>query len=137
MFATHYHELTVLEEQFPTVTNYSIAAKKRGDDVVFLRKIVKGAADDSYGIEVAKLAGVPSSVIKRAKEVLASLEGEEETPIYLKKSADTDLSGGAYNITMEDAAKNEVFEIIKKIDINTTSPIEALQKLFELKKYTE
>ncbi len=138
MFATHYHELTVLEEQFPSVTNYSIAAKKRGDDVVFLRKIVKGAADDSYGIEVAKLAGVPNSVIKRAKEVLASLESEDETPLSYKKQAiDAESDRMSLNITMEDAAKNEVFEILKKLDINTTSPIEALQKLYELKKYTE
>ena len=138
MFATHYHELTVLEDRLPGVCNYSIAAKKRGDDVVFLRKIVKGSADDSYGIEVAKLAGVPNPVIKRAKEVLKSLEGEGEVPAYMlkKKSADND-DGGMNNITIEDMSKNEVFEILKNLDINTTSPIEALQKLYELKKYTE
>ena len=137
MFATHYHELTVLEDRIPGVCNYSIAAKKRGDDVVFLRKIVKGSADDSYGIEVAKLAGVPNPVIKRAKEVLKSLEGEDMYSMMRKPEADNGDDGGMKNITIEDVAKNEVFEIIKKIDINTTSPIEALQKLYELKKYTE
>ena len=137
MFATHYHELTVLEDRIPGVCNYSIAAKKRGDDVVFLRKIVKGSADDSYGIEVAKLAGVPNPVIKRAKEVLKSLEGEDVFSMIKKPEADNSDDGGMKNITIEDVSKNEVFEIIKKIDINTTSPIEALQKLYELKKYTE
>ena len=74
LFATHYHELTVLEELVDGVKNYNIAVKKRGDDITFLRKIVRGGADDSYGIEVAKLAGVPNAVIKRAKAVLADLE---------------------------------------------------------------
>ena len=74
LFATHYHELTVLEEMVKGVKNYNIAVKKRGDDITFLRKIVRGGADDSYGLEVAKLAGIPNAVIKRAKAVLADLE---------------------------------------------------------------
>jgi DNA mismatch repair protein MutS len=76
MFATHYHELTVLEREMDGVKNYNISAKKRGDDIIFLRKIVPGGTDDSYGIEVAGLAGVPDSVIKRAKAVLKTLENE-------------------------------------------------------------
>ena len=74
LFATHYHELTTMEDEFDGIVNYNIAAKKKGDDIVFLRKIVRGAADDSYGIEVAKLAGVPKEVTKRAKEILSTLE---------------------------------------------------------------
>ena len=74
LFATHYHELTVMEGLLDGVKNYSIAVKKRGDDITFLRRIVPGGADDSYGIEVAKLAGIPQSVISRAKEILKDLE---------------------------------------------------------------
>ena len=74
LFATHYHELTVMEQLLDGVKNYNIAVKKRGDDITFLRRIVPGGADDSYGIEVAKLAGIPQSVISRAKEILKDLE---------------------------------------------------------------
>lgn len=76
LFATHYHELTVLEDTIPGVRNYNIAAKKRADDIIFLRKIVRGGADQSYGIEVAKLAGVPPRVISRARKILEELEQE-------------------------------------------------------------
>lgn len=87
MFATHYHELTELEEKMDGIVNYNVAAKKRGDDVTFLRKIVRGPADDSYGIEVAKLAGVPDKIIKRAKEILAELEGSSEK--HIRKTHNT------------------------------------------------
>ena len=81
LFATHYHELTEMEELMDGVKNYSIAVKKRGDDITFLRRIIRGGADDSYGIEVAKLAGLPQPVINRAKQVLKELEtGQEVTP---------------------------------------------------------
>lgn len=81
LFATHYHELTVLEDNLDGVKNYNIAVKKRGDDITFLRRIVRGAADDSYGVEVAKLAGLPASVINRAKLVLKELEcGKNDAP---------------------------------------------------------
>ena len=78
LFATHYHELTVMEEQKKGVKNYNVAVKKRGDDITFLRKIIRGGADESYGIEVAKLAGVPNAVVKRAKEILSELDGEKQ-----------------------------------------------------------
>lgn len=132
MFATHYHELCELPETYPCIVNYSIAAKKRGDELIFLRKIVEGAADDSYGIEVAKLAGVPNEVIKRAKEVLESLEGGLGIPLGKggsKVTEDTTLS-------FEDLAKDKLYSLIKHTDLDTLSPIEALQKLYELKKYT-
>ena len=80
LFATHYHELTELEGQMESVNNYCIAVKEQGDDIIFLRKIVKGGADKSYGIQVAKLAGVPDSVVKRAKVILKELEANS-TPI--------------------------------------------------------
>lgn len=132
MFATHYHELTELSETFPCIVNYSIAAKKRGDELIFLRKIVEGAADDSYGIEVAKLAGVPNEVIKRAKEVLESLENGVGIPLGKgAKKAEEEPT-----LSFEDLAKDKIFSMIKHTDLDTLSPIEALQRLYELKKYT-
>jgi DNA mismatch repair protein MutS len=80
LFATHYHELSVLENELPNVKNYNIAARKRGEDIIFLRKIVRGGADRSYGIEVAKLAGVPQRVISRANALLCELEAQHPAP---------------------------------------------------------
>ncbi len=132
MFATHYHELTELSESFPCIVNYSIAAKKRGDELIFLRKIVEGAADDSYGIEVAKLAGVPNDVIKRAKEVLEGLENGNGVPLARgAKRLEEDST-----LSFEDLSKDKIYSLIKHTDLDTLSPIEALQKLYELKKYT-
>lgn len=129
LFATHYHELTELENEIPGVINYNIAAKKRGDDIIFLRKIVKGAADDSYGIEVAMLAGVPSAVVTRAKQILASLEAGAVKTAKPKKEED--------NITFEDIAEESIKDKLRSIDLNTITPLEALSLLFELKKLAE
>ncbi len=130
LFATHYHELTVMEELLDGVKNYNIAVKKRGDDITFLRRIIPGGADDSYGIEVAKLAGVPNSIINRAKEVLAELEsGKAETVVSSKavSSADTQLS-------LISTAQSPVIERLTELDLNTLTPIEAMNILYELKK---
>ncbi len=131
MFATHYHELTELENTCGGVVNYNIAAKKKGDELIFLRKIIRGTADESYGIEVAKLAGVPSNVISRAKEILESLNSQFHTdisPVIQKKQAhDSDA------ISFDDIGKEQVAEKLKILDINTLTPIEALTKLYELK----
>lgn len=129
LFATHYHELTELENEIPGVINYNIAAKKRGDDIIFLRKIVRGAADDSYGIEVAMLAGVPNAVVTRAKQILASLEAGAKKPAKAKKEDD--------NITFEDIAEESIKDRLRSIDLNTLTPLEALSLLFELKKLAE
>jgi len=130
MFATHYHELTALEEAIDGVKNYNISAKKRGDDIIFLRKIVPGGADDSYGIEVAGLAGVPESVIKRAKTVLKELESEKGVP--LKKSGTPEEDTG--QISLMDMGGSEIAGKLKNTDLNTLSPLEALSLLFDLKK---
>ena len=127
LFATHYHELTALEGETEGVVNYNIAAKKRGNDVVFLRKIIRGAADDSYGIEVAHLAGVPDAVVNRAKQVLASLADTASRPIKAKKSDEENVSFEALN-------EARVIEKIKALDINTLTPYEAISLLYELKK---
>lgn len=129
MFATHYHELTTLADEFKGVVNFNIVAKKRGDELIFLRKIVQGAADRSYGIEVAKLAGVPKEIVKRADQILSDIENQNgitRQPEY-NVCADTQSS----NMGLESLINDKVCEQIKKIDVNTLSPIEALTKLYE------
>ena len=130
LFATHYHELTVLEELVKGVKNYNIAVKKRGDDITFLRKIVRGGADDSYGIEVAKLAGVPNAVIKRAKAVLSDLEATMPK-IELRAVAEEDE---VPQMTMDSLSGNAVAERLRALQVDTMTPIEALNALYELKK---
>jgi len=131
MFATHYHELAESGKEMDGVKNYSISAKKRGDDIIFLRKIVPGGADDSYGIEVAGLAGVPDSVIRRAKAVLKSLE-EEGAPRLVRKAASPERDSG--QLSMLDTGGSEIAAILNSTDLNTLTPLEALSLLFELKK---
>ena len=135
MFATHYHELTELEELCRGVVNYNIVAKKRGDELIFLRKIVRGAADESYGIEVAKLAGVPDEVVKRAGKILANID--EHAPVDPKKNLLPKTDGGVATLGLETMVYDKVCEAIKKLDVNTLTPIEALGKLYEMKKILE
>ena len=133
LFATHYHELTALEDEFEGIINYNVAAKKRNDNITFLRKIVKGATDDSYGIEVAKLAGVPGEVIKRAKEILASIEENVSIPdVNTKKKNAPSMEMDS--ISIFDVSESQVIDELKNVDINTLSPYEAMSFLFELKK---
>ncbi len=135
LFATHYHELTSLENEIDGVVNYNIAAKKKNDSIVFLRKIVKGATDDSYGIEVAKLAGVPSEVIKRAKEILSDIEESGIISAPPVKNAKKEESFGFDLFTsIEDDKNREAAEKIRSTDINTLTPIEAMNLIFELKQ---
>ena len=131
LFATHYHELTVMEEEIEGVVNYNIAAKKRGDSITFLRKIVRGSTDDSYGIEVAKLAGIPNEVIRRAKEVLASVE---KTARAISTSDIEAPTKDESLITIDDFVNDQVIEELRAVDINTLSPYEAMSFLFDLKK---
>ncbi len=133
LFATHYHELTSMEQEFDGIVNYNIAAKKRGDSITFLRKIVKGSTDDSYGIEVAKLAGLPNEVIKRAKEILATVE-ESAKNIKLTDREAKVVEKDESLISFEDCINDQVIEELKKTDINTLSPYECMTFLFDLKK---
>ena len=133
LFATHYHELTSMENEFDGIVNYNIAAKKRGDSITFLRKIVRGSTDDSYGIEVAKLAGLPSEVIKRAKEILATVE-ESAKNIKLTDREEKVVEKDESLITFEDCINEQVIEELRRIDINTLSPYECMTLLFDLKK---
>ncbi len=133
LFATHYHELTTLEDEFDGIVNYNIAAKKRGDNITFLRKIIKGSTDDSYGIEVAKLAGVPDAVIKRAKEILSVVEKTSKS----LKTSDKDVKAVEKDeslITMDDLIEEQVLEELKAIDLNAVSPYEAMTLLYNLQK---
>ena len=130
LFATHYHERTGMESEFEGIVNYNIAAKKKGDDIVFLRKIVRGAADDSYGIEVAKLAGVPKEVTKRAKEILETLEAGG----IQKKERTTEPSDDDFALSFDNISESEVAEKLRAVDINTLTPLEAINLIYELKK---
>ena len=129
LFATHYHELTETEGLVDGVVNYNIAAKKCGDTISFLRKIVRGAANDSYGIEVAVLAGVPNKVIKRAREVLAELESK--MPEQKRTRPAQTLED--LNITMETVVSDEIRDAIEAVDLNITTPLEAYDLLRKLK----
>lgn len=134
LFATHYHELTVLEELVSGVKNYNIAVKKRGDDITFLRRIVRGGADDSFGIEVAKLAGVPNSVVRRAKQVLRELEsGRPVTPKTAAKPAAQETA----QLSLVPPAESEVIERLRQLDVNTLTPIECMNTLFELSRLAQ
>ena len=125
LFATHYHELTALEQTLPTVRNYNIAVHARGEDIIFLRKIVPGGADRSYGIEVAKLAGLPDSVLARAREILRELESEAGRPAA---PADPDEQ-----VSLSDMAEADVAAVIRRTQVDALSPLEALNLLYELK----
>ena len=128
LFATHYHELSTIEAELPNVKNYNIAVKKRGDQMIFLRKIVPGAADDSYGVEVAKLAGLPNAVVSRAREILAELEeqGGVQRVIIDKEPED--------QMSMLDLRSNQVCAALSALSVETLTPIEAMNELYKLKK---
>ena len=127
LFATHYHELTELEGTLPGTVNYSIAVKTRGEDIIFLRKIVPGGADRSYGIEVAKLAGLPDKVVQRAKAVLKELEAENGVQ-YMAARKETD------QVSLDAIGEGEVLDALRRCQPDTLTPIEAMSLLYELKQ---
>ncbi|MEE3427693.1 MAG: DNA mismatch repair protein MutS [Ruminococcus sp.] len=131
LFATHYHELTVLEEVIDGVNNFNIAVKKKGDDITFLRRIVPGGADDSYGIEVAKLAGIPDYITDRAKEILSELEsGNSKIDVINKtKKSAQDIE----QLSLMPSIDSAIADKLKNVDLNTLTPIEAMNLLYELK----
>ena len=127
LFATHYHELTELENTLPGTVNYSIAVKARGEDIIFLRKIVPGGADRSYGIEVAKLAGLPDKVVQRAKAVLAELENENGVQyVAARKEAE--------QVSLDAIGEGEVLDALRRCQPDTLTPIEAMSLLYDLKQ---
>lgn len=128
LFATHYHELSTIESQLSNVKNYNIAVKKRGSDMIFLRKIVPGATDDSYGVEVAKLAGLPGCVISRAREILAELESGSTQSAHTPAPDETD------QISMGDMTALRIRDALSQLTVETLTPIEAMNELFRLKQ---
>ena len=131
LFATHYHELIELENLLPGVKNYNIAVKKRGDDITFLRRIVRGGTDDSFGIEVAKLAGVPEWIIVREMVILKEIESENLASITESTAIDMEPKTFVQKEIFDESQK-EVIDKLKKIDVNTLTPIEAMGTLFEM-----
>lgn len=143
LFATHYHELTELEGKLNSVNNYCIAVKEKGDDIVFLRKIVKGGADKSYGIQVAKLAGLPDMVVDRAKEIVnqlaanditemvknISVEGATTTKKKKEHLDEVDLTQMSLFDTVKD---DDIIQELREVDIGHMTPLDALNKLYEL-----
>ncbi len=125
LFATHYHELTNMEEELPGIKNYNIAVKKRGDEIIFLRRIVSGGADDSYGIEVAILGGVPKAVTDRAKAILKEIESKG---IVTYKTAPVASS----QIPLEMQGATDILNELKALDVNTLTPIESMGILFDI-----
>lgn len=141
LFATHYHELTELEGKLDSVNNYCIAVKEKGDDIVFLRKIVKGGADRSYGIQVAKLAGLPDSVIERAKEIAEQLLANDITDTVKNISVDNGHKHKKEHLDEVDMTQISLFDTVKdddiidelrSIDIGNMTPLDALNKLYQL-----
>ena len=131
LFATHYHELTELEGSLAGVNNYCIAVKEKGDDIVFLRKIIRGGADKSYGIQVAKLAGVPEPVIARAKELVEELS---EADISLKpKAMPVEMSMESEQISLFDTVKDDdIITEIRDMDLGNMTPLDALNTIYRL-----
>ncbi len=147
LFATHYHELTELEGKLDNVNNYCIAVKEKGDDIVFLRKIIKGGADKSYGIQVAKLAGVPEPVISRAKEIVQQLVDSDistkakaidtgAAPVPQRNSAgrtaEEETRFQQLSLFDQQTEEHEVVKELKKLDVSTLTPIEAMNTLYKL-----
>ena len=128
LFATHYHELTELENTLPGVKNYNIAIRSRGDEIVFLRKILPGGADRSYGIEVAKLAGLPDTVVKKARAILKDLESQSgrTPPLLAAPKAD--------QVSLEALGEAEVIDRLRRVQPDALTPIEAMGLLYELKQ---
>ncbi|MBQ1545826.1 MAG: DNA mismatch repair protein MutS, partial [Clostridia bacterium] len=141
LFATHYHELTEMEQEADNIRNYNIACKKRGDDIVFLRRIVEWPADGSYGIEVAKLAGVPNSVVKRAREVLNDIvsaaeangqNGAVRAAVSAAAAEPAAEEPADFQISFTSNKNEEIIDELKSLDVNTLTPIEAMTRLYDL-----
>ncbi len=137
LFATHYHELTELEELLPRVCNYSVAVKEKGEQVIFLHKIKHGGADRSYGIQVARLAGLPKPVLQRAKEILFSLEKREEASKNIRKTNDGPAANDSEQLAFFANKNHPVLKKLENINVENTTPLEALHILNELKNMSQ
>ena len=145
LFATHYHELNEMERSYPRIKNYNVSVKEVGNKVVFLRKLVPGGSEHSFGIHVAKMAGMPKSIVKRADEILKVLESEKHQEEGIMQSSaqngrknDTkSKADGGYQLSffqLDDPVLSQIRDEIQHLDVNNLTPIEALNKLNEIKK---
>ena len=139
LFATHYHELTELEELMPRVVNYRVAVKKSGDEVIFLHRLVPGGCDHSYGIEVARLAGMPPELIARARQVLARLEQNDlsltRSAVRRSRRRKADAGDGQISLFAQASVpEHPIFRELRALDITRITPLEALMKLDEWKR---
>ena len=131
LFATHYHELTELEGKIPGVKNYRVSVKEVGEDIIFLRKIVRGGADKSFGIQVARLAGLPDEVIARAKEILVQLEASDINHRAILESAQEEEPDQQLTL-FGSAGSDDIIQDLQGLDINALTPMEALNTLYDL-----
>ena len=134
LFATHYHELTEMEEQFNNMKNYNIAVKKKGSDIIFLRRIVRGGTDDSYGIYVSKLAGISNDIIRRAEEILEELESNNPVAANIKENKKRKAEAEENQLMLIQSDDSEIVRRLREVDLNTMSPIQAMILLSELKE---
>ena len=140
LFATHFHELTEIEAMLPRVKNYNVAVKEWNDEIIFLRKIMEGGSDQSLGIQVARLAGLPPQVIERAKEILANLEANEFNVNDQPKLAATgkkQQKSDNFQLSLFELPEHPVVEELRELDINNLTPIKALLLLEQLKRKVE
>ncbi len=139
LFATHFHELTEIEMMLPRVKNYNVAVKEWNDEIIFLRKIMEGGSDQSLGIQVARLAGLPPQVIERAKEILANLEANEFTVNDRPRIASTSgiKKGNSIQLSLFELPEHPVVEELREIDIDNLTPVKALLLLEQLKRKAE
>jgi DNA mismatch repair protein MutS len=135
LFATHYHEVTDLAKTKPRVANYNVAVKEWNDQIIFLRKVVEGAADKSYGIQVAKLAGIPETVIERAREILETLERKERDVV--EETRRRGPAPATRQLGLFSSKEQSIIDALRELDLNALTPIEAMNRLYELKKSLE
>jgi DNA mismatch repair protein MutS len=138
LFATHYHELNEMEKTFPRIKNFNVSIKELDKKVIFLRKLVRGGSEHSFGIHVARMAGMPRSVVQRAEEILKEMEASQKNDAPARPSAEIGNKREGYQLSffqLEDPVLKQIRDEIKNIDINTLTPIEALNKLNEIKKF--
>jgi len=133
LFATHYHELTELEEQVEGVKNYNIAVKKNGEDIIFLRRIVRGGTDDSYGIYVSRLAGISNEIVKRAEEILQALESGSPVTTRIREGRRRQQEQEEQMLLVQ-ADDSEVVRRLKEVNVDKMTPVQALLFLSELKQ---
>ena len=137
LFATHYHELNEMERSFKRIKNYNVAVKEVNNKVIFLRKLVPGGSEHSFGIHVAKMAGMPRSIVKRADEILKQLERENRQEGITPAKGGVVQTNGSYQLSffqLDDPVLSQIRDEIKNLDVNNLTPIEALNKLNEIKK---